>query len=58
MAIKVLQINVGRAYEVQDLAYATAKQMGNDILIVCEPNKNRVNSRSWITNSFKKCRSY
>lgn len=51
MAIKLLQINVGRAYAAQDMAFATAKQMGIDILIVCEPNKRRVNNGSWIKDT-------
>ncbi|KAK9702453.1 hypothetical protein QE152_g29947 [Popillia japonica] len=49
--MKVLQINVGRAYAAQDMAYATAKQRKVDILIVLEPNKKRVKSAEWLKDT-------
>lgn len=33
------------------MAYATARQQGADILIVCEPNKKRVSDSRWIKDS-------
>lgn len=51
MTAKVLQINVGRAYAAQDMAYATAKQRKIDILIVSEPNKKRVSGVEWMKDT-------
>lgn len=51
MNIKILQINVGRAYAAQDMAHATAKEKGADILIVGEPNKKRVQGSEWLKDS-------
>ncbi|KAK9680700.1 hypothetical protein QE152_g38879 [Popillia japonica] len=33
------------------MAYATARQQGADILIVCEPNKKRVNDNWWLKDT-------
>ncbi|KAK9696188.1 hypothetical protein QE152_g32069 [Popillia japonica] len=49
--MKILQINVGRAYAAHDMAYATAKQQDMDILFVCEPNKKRVKDTNWIKDT-------
>lgn len=53
MTIKILQINVGRAYAAWDMPYATVVQRNVNILVVCEPNKKRnigMNcAKSWIT---------
>lgn len=51
MPIKVLQTNVGRAYAAQDMAYATARQRGIHILVVCEPNKKRVQGTDWLKDN-------
>ncbi|KAK9746686.1 hypothetical protein QE152_g5884 [Popillia japonica] len=50
-SIKVLLINVGRSYTAQDMAYATAKHLGADILIVCDPNKKRVEGVNWLKDN-------
>ncbi|KAK9709304.1 hypothetical protein QE152_g26700 [Popillia japonica] len=39
MSLKVLQTNLGRGRAAHDLAYATAKNKGVDIILVSEPNK-------------------
>lgn len=49
--MKILQTNVGRAYAAQDMAYATAKQLGIDVLIVSEPNKKRVVGKDWLKDN-------
>lgn len=51
MVLKILQTNVGRAYAAQDMAYATARQKGIDLLVVGEPNKKRVSSSDWIKDT-------
>ncbi|KAK9731918.1 Endonuclease-reverse transcriptase [Popillia japonica] len=50
--MRVLQINVGRAYAAQDLAYAVANQRNIVILVVSVPNKKRVSGDKWL----KDCR--
>lgn len=46
--IKILQTNLGRTRAAHDLAYANCKQCGIDLLIMSEPNKNRVKGSDWI----------
>lgn len=48
MGLKILQTNLGRGRAAHDLAYATAKQRGVGVLIVCEPNKTITKSSHWI----------
>ncbi|KAK9693477.1 Endonuclease-reverse transcriptase [Popillia japonica] len=48
MGLKILQTNLGRGRAAHDLAYATAKQKGVELLIVCEPNKTITKSSEWI----------
>lgn len=48
MGIKFLQTNLGRSRAAHDLAYATCKRMGVDVLVVGEPNKKLVGSPPWI----------
>lgn len=48
MSLNILQTNLGKGRAAHDLAYATAKQMNIDIMIVSEPNKNIVKGSEWI----------
>lgn len=45
--MKVLQINLTRG-AAHSLAYATGRQKDIDLLILSEPNVNKVKSRKWI----------
>lgn len=46
--IQALQINVGRERLAHDLLDAAALKMAADILIVSEPNKNKIKNTKWI----------
>ncbi|KAK9729861.1 hypothetical protein QE152_g15703 [Popillia japonica] len=46
--MKILQANLRRGRAAHDIAYASAKEIGADILIVGEPNKNTVRGSDWI----------
>ncbi|KAK9745027.1 hypothetical protein QE152_g7265 [Popillia japonica] len=45
--MKILQANLRRGRAGHDIAYASAKEIGADILIVGEPNKNTVRGSDW-----------
>lgn len=49
--VKLLQTNLGRTRAAHDLAYATAKHMNVDILIISEPNKNLMEGSEWIKDN-------
>ncbi|KAK9722310.1 hypothetical protein QE152_g19744 [Popillia japonica] len=46
--MKILQANLRRGRVAHDIAYASAKEIGADVLIVGEPNKNTVRGSDWI----------
>lgn len=48
MSLKVMQTNLGRGRAAHDLAYATARKEGVDILLVGEPNKTITKGGEWI----------
>lgn len=51
MTVKVRHINVWRrkvAWDVAYATYATANQKGVDVLLVIEPNRNKVRGDKWL----------
>lgn len=50
---KILQTNLGRMRAAHDLAYATAKHKGFDIIVISEPNKKIIEGNEWIKDKRK-----
>lgn len=53
MVVKILQVNLGRAWVAHDLAWAEALKMRADIMVVSEPNKKIGTDKGWLMDERK-----
>ncbi|KAJ8967956.1 hypothetical protein NQ317_003546 [Molorchus minor] len=49
--MKIMQVNLGRAWAADDLAHAVTKREEIDILMVSEPNKRMIERQDWIKDN-------